>query len=133
MTMKVGNAALDTNVIVGFLEGDTSIVNKLDLFAGDLFIPIIALGELQFGAYNSKRVEENLEKIESVKTRCGILQISELTAAGYGAIKSTLRKSGTPIPDNDIWIAALTIQYECTLITRDEHFNKISTLNSVTW
>ena len=60
--MKVGNAALDTNVIVGFLEGDTSIVNKLDLFAGDLFIPIIALGELQFGAYNSKRVEENLEK-----------------------------------------------------------------------
>lgn len=131
--MKVGSAALDTNIIVGFLEGDANIVNRLDLFAGDLFIPVIVLGELRFGAYNSERIEVNLERIENVKARCEILQLNELTTNEYGNIKSMLRKSGTPIPDNDIWIAALTIQYDCTVVTRDEHFNKISSLSVDMW
>jgi tRNA(fMet)-specific endonuclease VapC len=131
--MKIGKVALDTNIVIGLLEGDVSIVNKLDLFTGDLFIPIIVLGELRFGAFNSKHIEENLEKIESVKTRCGILQINDLAATEYGNTKSYLRKQGTPIPDNDIWIAALAIQYECALITRDEHFKNVTALSVAMW
>ncbi|RYE41717.1 MAG: type II toxin-antitoxin system VapC family toxin [Sphingobacteriales bacterium] len=62
-----------------------------------------------------------------------VLHIDMETAGIYGGIKAKLRKKGTPIPENDIWIAAICQQYNLTLITRDNHFSHVEGLNSFNW
>lgn len=53
---------------------------------------------------------------------------NEDTARQYGELFAKLRRQGTPIPTNDIWIAALALQYDLTLDTRDEHFKRVPDL-----
>lgn len=55
------------------------------------------------------------------------------TARQYGEIKNKLRKKGRPLPENDIWIAALALQYDLILVTRDQHFDEIDNLKLVSW
>ena len=55
------------------------------------------------------------------------------TARRYGEIKNALRMRGRPLPENDIWIAAIVLQHDLTLVTRDEHFNEIESLQVVAW
>ena len=55
------------------------------------------------------------------------------TARLYGAIKNQLRRNGTPIPDNDIWIAALAQQHGAVIVTRDSHFDAVENLAVVRW
>ena len=55
------------------------------------------------------------------------------TARRYGEIKAGLRLKGNPLPENDIWIAAIALQHGLTMITRDTHFNEIETLKIVVW
>jgi tRNA(fMet)-specific endonuclease VapC len=55
------------------------------------------------------------------------------TAQQYGEIKNALRAKGRPIPENDLWIAALSLQYGLTVVTRDDHFNAIDGLPIATW
>lgn len=62
-----------------------------------------------------------------------VLNCDSNTALEYAIIKNQLRKRGCPIPENDIWIAALAKQYNITLITRDKHFNEIKDVNTHTW
>ena len=64
---------------------------------------------------------------------CEILDVSIETARQYGIIKSELRRKGTPIPNNDIWIAALTQQYDAAVATRDQHFDAVEHLEVVHW
>lgn len=62
-----------------------------------------------------------------------VLEVSEITAYHYGEIKSQLKSIGKPIPENDIWIAALAIEHEIALVTADQHFNYIKALETVAW
>lgn len=55
------------------------------------------------------------------------------TARSYGKIKNQLKVKGSPIPENDIWIAALADQYQLLLITGDKHFNNIEAISIETW
>ena len=54
-------------------------------------------------------------------------------ARRYGEIKLQLRRKGRPIPENDIWISAIAKQYELTVVTRDDHFNEVDNLRTLTW
>jgi len=47
--------------------------------------------------------------------------------------KPALRSRGTPIPENDLWIAALAIQHDLTLVTRDSHFRLVKEVRTVSW
>lgn len=62
-----------------------------------------------------------------------MLLLDEASSIEYGKIKSSLRKKGSPIPENDIWIAAIALHHKLTLVTRDGHFNQVSGLKSVVW
>jgi len=62
-----------------------------------------------------------------------VLACDTETAREYGQIKNSLRAKGKPIPENDIWIAAIAIQYDLTLVTRDGHFTEIEGLATETW
>jgi tRNA(fMet)-specific endonuclease VapC len=61
------------------------------------------------------------------------LKVDEETTIAYGNIKAALRKKGKPIPENDIWIAAIAKRYELVVVTRDKHFKEIESINIKSW
>jgi tRNA(fMet)-specific endonuclease VapC len=91
------------------------------------------LGELYYEALNSSKKESNLEKIEGFKEEIYLLDSDEFTARVYGEVKKRLKDKGTPIPENDIWIAAVAMQYNLTLVTRDNHFRHVDGLQVEKW
>lgn len=123
---------LDTNIVIGLFANDFSVIDHIES-AKEIFIPVIVVGELYYGAEQSKHKSNNLFKIESFASVCVMLSCDKQTAKHYGIIKSQLKKKGTPIPENDIWIAALALQHKLTLATRDNHFNKINGLILENW
>lgn len=124
--------ALDTNIVSAWLKGESSIADKIDT-AESVFLPVIVVGELYYGAGFSLQVAKNTQDIKKITERYPLLSIDEDTTVIYGSIKTGLRKKGKPIPENDIWIAAITIQNDLTLATRDSHFNEIEGLSLIAW
>ncbi len=131
--MNGNHYLLDTNIIVPFLNGDQEIIKNFKKLAV-VQIPFVVLGELYFGAYKSSNTEQNVSTIkEFVSTHCEIFYPRGDTLEVYGRIKQILSKKGKPIPENDIWIAALAVEYDTTLVTRDKHFNNISDIKLEVW
>ncbi len=93
----------------------------------------IVLGELYYGALKSTRVEVNLARLDEFARSSTVLVCDTETARHYGQIKSKLRERGRPIPENDIWIAAVAIQHRFVLATRDEHFDEVEGLPVEKW
>jgi tRNA(fMet)-specific endonuclease VapC len=91
------------------------------------------LGELYFGARKSSRVAANLARIHTFKNRTTVLVCDEDTADEFGKIRELLQRKGKPIPENDIWIAAIAMQHGLTLVTRDEHFREVDGLTVERW
>jgi tRNA(fMet)-specific endonuclease VapC len=123
---------LDTNIVSALLKGEVIIADNLDK-AETAYIPIIVVGELYYGASFSSQVEKNTSELKKVTSRYQLLSLDEETTAVYGNIKTALRRKGKPIPENDIWIAAIAIQNDIPLVTRDNHFKEIENLSLVTW
>ena len=127
-----GKFLLDTNILIALFDGETSIQEHLKQ-AEEVFVPTIVLGELYFGARHSTQVRENLARIDELALSTSVLVCDIDTAKEYGATKDELREKGRPIPENDIWIAAIAKQHELILITRDAHFNEIEDLSVEIW
>jgi tRNA(fMet)-specific endonuclease VapC len=127
-----GRVLLDTNILIGLLAGEPEVVRALAV-ADEVFVPSVALGELHFGALKSSRAAANLERIEELAAASSVLVCDADSAREYGRIKNRLRERGRPIPENDIWIAAISRQHGLTLVTRDEHFTEIEDLPTVRW
>ena len=127
-----GSFLLDTNIVIALFGGD-ALVKKRVATDSKFFIPCLVLGELYYGAQKSRRVNENTIKIKEFITGTKVLNCDSNTALEYAIIKNQLRKRGCPIPENDIWIAALAKQYNIALITRDKHFKEIKDVNVQTW
>lgn len=120
------NFILDTNAYSDFVRGDASVadfLNKADI----VYVPVIVVGELKRGFYYGTRVKENIDNLEKflTKPRTNLLEITEETAEHYGVLAAYLKTQGTPIPINDIWIAALCLQYDLPLLTSDSDFQKL--------
>ena len=127
-----GKVLLDTNIIIALFANDEKI--KINLAkTSEVFIPSIVIGELFYGAYKSARVKENIVKIEEFTSQSIILRCDTETSRIYGETKYVLSIKGKPIPENDIWIAAIAIQHDLMLISRDAHFNEVSKLKSEAW
>jgi tRNA(fMet)-specific endonuclease VapC len=121
--------ALDTNRYGDFVRGDAKSVEIIHSAAA-VFIPFIVLGELRAGFASGNRAGSN----ETILTRIlnsptvSVLNADQETTLVYAALCQQRRVAGTPIPTNDIWIAALVIQHDLILFTRDKHFEKIPQL-----
>lgn len=124
---------LDTNIVIGLFANESSITGKIKSLSGSVSIPSIVIGELFYGAEQSSRREENKKKIEALAEASLVLECDIDTARLYGKIKSHLKAKGTPIPENDIWIAALAEQHQLILSTRDKHFNNIDSISTESW
>ena len=127
-----GRYLLDTNIVIGLLEGDEAVRSRLSQ-AVEVFVPTIVLGELYFGARKSANWEENVARIDDFASRAAVLAPDTEVARRYGIIKTSLREQGRPIPENDVWIAATAERNELTLVTRDTHFEQVATLPQEQW
>lgn len=127
-----GRILLDTTVIIALLSEDQAVIGQLRT-ADEVFVPSIAIGELFYGAYKSRQLQENIEIIRRFVHENTILPADWETAELYGRIKSRLGQRGRPIPENDIWIAAIALQYDLELAARDAHFAEVEGLASRSW
>jgi|JI10StandDraft_1071094.scaffolds.fasta_scaffold1932292_1 tRNA(fMet)-specific endonuclease VapC len=123
---------LDTNAASAIIDEDVEMQKWLRQ-DHEAFVPSIVIGELYFGVYKSSRVQANLARVEEFIAGNSILHCDTETGNYYGQIKQQLKKKGRPIPENDIWIAAIAVQYGLSLVTRDAHFNVIDNLITESW
>jgi tRNA(fMet)-specific endonuclease VapC len=117
---------IDTSAYVGFKRNVTDIVNIIVNAELILFSPIV-LGELLFGFRAGKRYNKNMAELELFldNEAVELVRIGKTTSDRYSRIAAQLKRRGTPIPTNDIWIAAQTMESGAELITADRHFDKI--------
>ncbi len=78
-------------------------------------------------------MEENITRINKFAQSSSVLICDTEASRMYGMLKNGLRAKGRPIPENDIWIAAIAKRYKITLVSRDDHFKEIDGLSIATW
>jgi tRNA(fMet)-specific endonuclease VapC len=127
-----GRCLLDTNVIIALFADEREVRENLAAVE-EVFVPCIAIGELCYGARKSGRPNENLARIEEFAASSVVLGCDSETARQYGDVKNKLRLKGQPLPENDIWIAALALQHNLIVSTRDRHFQEIEGLKTTAW
>jgi len=121
--------ALDTNRLTDLFQGDAALAERLGL-CDEVWIPLVVLAEIKAGFLGGNRRHRNeilLRKLLS-KATVGVLLPDRETAEHYARLFVQLKRAGTPVPDNDLWIAALALQHDLLLITRDKHFESIPQL-----
>jgi len=120
----IGEVLLDTSVIVAHLRGDEALTARL-IEADAVYVSVVAVGELCYGALRAGQAEKAIAKVETFLEAATVLDTDRTTALTYGRIKKALADRGTPIPENDIWIAAAAARHGVPLAHRDAHFEVI--------
>lgn len=123
---------LDTNGLSALVDGDQAFKSILRQ-ATDLAIPVIVLGEFRYGISQSRHRTFYERWLAEYLRKFRTLDIDEGTTIPYGAIRAELKRAGTPIPVNDVWISALCRQHSMPLISRDRNFDAVSGITRVSW
>ena len=132
MPMNDTQRLLDSSVVIRHFRLGGAISTHLESFA-ELYLPSVALGELYAGARRSARPDKNLAQIEEFLASVTVLPADEAVALHYGLISASLAAKGTPVPQNDMWIAACAMQWNLTLATTDQHYTLIEGLSYEMW
>jgi|SRR5689334_5705459 tRNA(fMet)-specific endonuclease VapC len=123
---------LDTNALSATADNDTAIADSLAA-AEELVIPVIVLGEYRYGIAQSRHQARYRQWLDELIPDCTILDVNEGTSHHYAAINLELRRAGTPIPTNDLWIAALGRQHSLPVLSRDRHFDLVGGIRRIHW
>jgi tRNA(fMet)-specific endonuclease VapC len=121
--------ALDTNRLTDLFQGDAELADRLGE-CDEVWLPLMVLAEMMAGFYGGSQQHRNEVVLRTflATPTVGILLPSRETADYYARVFVQLKRAGTPIPDNDLWIAALVLQHDLVLITRDQHFQRVPQL-----
>jgi tRNA(fMet)-specific endonuclease VapC len=124
--------ALDTNRYTDFHRGDAAAIRLLEL-ADEILVPFAVIAELRVGFAGGTRTAANEQAFQRFLSRPGVAPLypDDGTTRHYAAVYHQLRTQGTPIPVNDMWIAALCLQHNLTLYARDAHFDHLPQLQKV--
>lgn len=124
--------ALDTNRYRDLADGDEEVVDVLER-AANVFLPFVVLAELRAGFAVGTRGKKNEQALRRFLQKPGVevLWPSDATTRAYADLFRQLRAQGTPIPTSDLWIAALVIEHDLFLYSRDEHFAQLPQLNVI--
>jgi tRNA(fMet)-specific endonuclease VapC len=124
--------ALDTNRYTDLCRGERSVLDLVER-ADAVWLPFIVVGELRagFAAGTQGPKNEAILRRFLLKPGVGILYADEQTTHHYANAYRQLRRQGTPIPTNDMWIAALVLQHSLMLCARDTHFDALAQLTRV--
>ena len=122
-------AALDTNRLTDLFQGDRELAEWLGT-CEEVWIPLVVLGEIKAGFHGGTQQRRNEVLLQRLlaKPTVGVLLPGRETAEHYARVFVQLKRAGTPIPDNDLWIVALVLEHNLLLITRDRHFERVPQL-----
>jgi tRNA(fMet)-specific endonuclease VapC len=123
---------LDTNAVSALADGDSKLVTVaagVSRFA----LPVVVLGEFRFGIARARHRDRYLDWLRRLVVASTVLPVDEDTAGHYALVREALRVKGRPIPSNDAWIAALALQHDLPVLTRDEHFDWVDGLKRRGW
>ena len=117
---------LDTSAYSAFKRGNADVLDALRQ-SSRLLLPSIAIGELLAGFELGSRRQRNQAELAEFLTsaRVAIVDVTQSTGQRYAHIFAFLRRAGTPIPTNDLWIAALAMEHGVELLTADAHFQQV--------
>ncbi len=123
---------LDTNALSAWADGDPAIEPLLRT-ASRLVIPVVVIGEFEFGIRQSRHASRYAEWLAVNLDTVEVARIDRAIAAVYGAVRLELKQAGTPIPINDTWIAAVARHERLPIISRDGHFDAVRGVERVSW
>lgn len=98
----------DTSIVIAFFRQDQAV--RQQLMSIDLVTSTIVIGELYYGAYRAGNQARELANIAAVISQSRIVMCDLTTSEYYGRVREALHRQGTPVPENDIWIAASALQ-----------------------
>ena len=127
---------LDTNMLIAIVKGNDNVLHKFNSFDRDIKFctTIINIAELYYGAYHSEKQEANLKTVKRIQSAFRVLRLTNAAVIEYGIVKSALRKTGSLVADNDLFIASITKSYEGILVTDNtKHFERIPGLLVENW
>ena len=125
---------LDANAIISLFDGSDPELERALCAAEELVVPVVAYAEVVAGTESAtKRAKATIEALSTLMSmpNTRLSPVSEATVRHYSKTYNLLKKSGTPIPTNDIWVAASTLEVGGVLFTRDRHFLKIPMLDTI--
>lgn len=123
---------LDTNALSAYADEEWNVFQILST-ASELALPVVVIGEYRFGMALSRRRDWYQKWLNEFIQDCRVLSVDVGTTHHYAEIRVELRKSGTPIPVNDAWIAALSRQHGLPILSRDQHFDLVPRLQRIQW
>jgi len=123
---------LDTNALSAVADGNSALEPILRN-AAEIAVPVIVLGEYRYGIRQSRDRQRYEQWLDESLPDYRVLDVDEGTAVSYAALRSELKRAGSPIPSNDVWIAALCRQHSLSLLSRDRHFDLVRGLERIDW
>lgn len=123
---------LDTNALSAFADGDKTLLRVLE-DESELALPVVALGEYLYGIRRSRLRKTYEEWLDANTSMFMLLSIGRETSKRYAEIRYELKTAGTPIPTNDLWIAALAREHHLPVLSRDSHFHAVRNLRRIAW
>jgi len=117
---------IDTNIYSLAMKGDEDVVEVLRRVE-KIGVSTISIGELLSGFKGGMREEKNRKELDIFldASRVAVFSVEVETTEFYAAIVNALKSQGTPIPTNDVWLAAIAFQNGCKFFTKDKHFKNI--------
>jgi len=123
---------LDTNGLSAAADGDPALEPILRK-AAEVAVPVVVLGEYRYGIQHSRDRPRYQQWLTESIRNYRVLDVNEDTAVSYAAIRTELKRAGTPIPSNDVWIAALCRQHSFSLLSRDRRFDLVRGIERIDW
>ncbi len=123
---------LDTNAVSALFSGDRLLEKVLHRRAIHE-LPVIVIGEYRYGLRRSRARKVLAPMLNTLVDNSVVLPVDAETTLAYATIREQLREKGTPIPENDVWIAALAMQHDLTIVSRDGHFALVEGIRNVGW
>ncbi len=123
---------LDTNALSSLLAADRTLLQVISRYS-HFCLPVIVLGEYRFGLAGSRDSDRLGRLLDEMEDVLEVLALDRQTVRPYASLREQLKVAGTPIPSNDIWIAALAVQHQQPIVSRDAHFDVIAGVTRVSW
>jgi len=132
MADRAHGILLDSSVVIAHLRARLNVFS-LRRPGEELYLPLVALGELYKGVAKSIHPEHQQKLVDDFVDRVSLLYPDVSTAESYARTAAALERQGRPLPENDLWIAAVALEYDMPLATRDAHFDRLPGLTILPW
>lgn len=123
---------VDTNALSAWRDGEDRLLQLMGP-ASRLALPVIVIGEARYGLEHSRERIRAQAWLNQIIRALRILPITVDTAAAYARVRYVLDRKGSQIPVNDTWIAALAVQHQLPVLSRDSHFDVVDGITRVSW